>query len=111
MKKGQHKIVKKDWGHEVWIVNDIYCGKSILVGEQWSSGGRFHHHKIKDETFYVISGNLVVSGQDVREIVLQEGQSLRIKPGQPHRFRSSTGECLFIEFSTHHEDSDSYYDA
>jgi mannose-6-phosphate isomerase-like protein (cupin superfamily) len=109
MKKGRHKIVKKDWGYEVWIVNGTYCGKSILVGEKWSSGGKFHYHKIKDETFYVISGHLVVGLTDYKEIILEEGQSLRIKPGQGHRFRSASGECLFIEFSTHHEDSDSYY--
>jgi mannose-6-phosphate isomerase-like protein (cupin superfamily) len=110
--KNKHKIVKKPWGAEVCIVNTAaYCGKAIVVGEQWSSGGKFHYHKIKDETFYVILGHLVIERENFGELVLQEGQSLRIKPGEPHRFRSASGKCFFIEFSTHHEDSDSYYGA
>ena len=50
------KTVIKDWGVEYWIVNETYCGKKLKLfqGMQCS----LHHHKIKDETFYVVSGEV-----------------------------------------------------
>ena len=54
----------KGWGYEKWIVNsDKYCGKLLYFHE----GKRcsWHYHKIKDETFYVQSGELmVIYGRD-----------------------------------------------
>ena len=108
--KGIHKIVVKDWGTEEWIVNDVYCSKKITVYEQWSSHGRFHFHQKKDETFYVLSGLLVVELKNIGSMYLSRGESVRIKPGEQHRFKSVYGKCQFLEFSTHHEDSDTRYD-
>jgi D-lyxose ketol-isomerase len=110
-----HKYVWKKWGAEEWIVNTkLYCGKKIVVINEWSSGGKYHYHKIKDETFYVIKDNLILDIMDpkghtsVRK--LSPGESFRIKPGIRHRFKAEYSLCEFIEFSTHHSDSDSYYD-
>ena len=53
------KIVPKGWGFEKWIVNtELYCGKLLHfnMGKRCS----WHYHKIKDETFYVQSGELLL---------------------------------------------------
>lgn len=120
-----NNVVAKGWGHELWIVNtERYCGKQLTVlPRKWCS---IHYHKIKDETFYVLDGTLMLeyAGSNIvdrliqtpgmwnmfaNRIELQKGDSFRISPGQPHRFTSNTNHpCTFIEFSTHHSDDDSH---
>ena len=39
--------------------------------------------------------------------IMKEGDSIRITPGVKHRF-TGLEDSEIIEFSTHHEDSDSY---
>lgn len=104
----------KKWGYELWFANnERYCGKLLHVNPGiWSSDGRFHYHKLKDETFFVISGTLLLDYQDdgmFYEIELSEGGSFRVPPGMKHRF-SAKGEtyCQFIEASTQHLEEDSY---
>ena len=108
------KLVPKDWGYEKWIINtELYCGKELVCNcNIWSSNGRFHYHKIKDETFYVIEGTLLLvikeENKDKEHITLDIGDTYRIKPGLKHKFTSLTQRCKFIEFSTQHFDDDSY---
>jgi len=125
---GDEKLIKhripglnffsKDWGWEHWFANtDKYCGKIIYIQYNlYSSRGNYHYHKIKDETFYVSDGILTLdfcnyddNYEQIQSISLHAGQSIRIKPYIRHRFggRSKQG-CLFIEASTHHEETDSY---
>jgi mannose-6-phosphate isomerase-like protein (cupin superfamily) len=103
------KIVQKTWGYEIWFENnEMYCGKELVCeDEKWSSKGKFHHHEIKDETFYIIEGTLLLEAGATR-IVLKRGQKFRVKPGVKHRFRSIGPICRFIEVSTTHSDQDSY---
>lgn len=119
-------VVAKGWGHELWIVNtDKYCGKQLTVlPSKWCS---LHYHKNKDETFYVIDGELLLEYLDnvdprtieknpgmfsliKNSIVLKKGDTIKLKPNSPHRFTSNNSNlpCTFIEFSTHHSDEDSY---
>lgn len=119
-------VVAKGWGYELWIVNtDKYCGKQLTVlPGKWCS---LHYHRKKDETFYVIDGELLLEYTDVvdtatieknpgmfslikNSIVLKRGDILRLKPNSPHRFTSNISNlpCTFIEFSTSHSDDDSY---
>ena len=105
--------VEKKWGYEKWIVNnELYCGKELYCKKGvWSSEGRFHYHKNKDETFYVIEGTLrLVIEEDamLKQIVLEVGESYRIRPHTKHKFTADTSECKFIEISTFHSDDDSY---
>ncbi len=122
---------RKGWGYEYWIHNDEdYCGKELVLysGRQCS----IHYHKIKKETFYVISGNmtvrlfdrpfevtdgklmgtiesLVAAGLLKTETVnMTVGDSLLIEPGTPHRFLGIAMETRFMEFSTQHFEDDSY---
>ena len=116
-----HKIVSKGWGYELWIENnELYCGKHLhVLPTKWCS---VHYHKNKKETFYVIKGELVLQhstnlnleywtwdNNDLRTKILKEGQSFTLDPMTAHRFSTNLpNPCDFIEFSTHHEDSDSY---
>ena len=114
-----HKIVNKGWGYEIWIENnELYCGKLLHV-----LPGKFcsvHYHKNKKEIFYVISGvlNLQLSAslspadwesKSFETKLLTKGESLTIETYTAHRFTSDLHyACEFIEFSTHHADTDSY---
>jgi mannose-6-phosphate isomerase-like protein (cupin superfamily) len=91
--------IPKGWGHEIIIINDpLYCGK-VLV---FKKGAKFsmHYHMIKDETWYVNSGEL-------NEVTLKVGDTVRQLPGQPHQLEALTDGEVF-EVSTQHFDSDSY---
>jgi mannose-6-phosphate isomerase-like protein (cupin superfamily) len=126
------EFVKKSWGWELWFANvqekneiveyeDLlkpkttdYCGKLLFVEhDQWSSKGRYHYHKIKDETFFVLEGELrlvyVDETNTPHHLTLFPNDTFRLKPGVKHKFTSTsyTG-CKFIEVSTFHSDDDSY---
>ena len=63
MTSSEIKIVPKGWGYEKWIVNtDEYCGKLLhfIKGKKCS----WHYHILKDETFYLQEGKLLVKYSD-----------------------------------------------
>ena len=106
------KTVPKGWGHELWIVNKPqYCGKLLFMkkGKQLS----WHYHKIKDETFYLQSGKILLKYADhddlnrATELVLTPGMHFHVPVGLRHRLIGLEDSELF-EFSTQHFDEDSY---
>ncbi len=108
----ERTFVSKGWGWEDWIWNnDEYCGKLLFVkqGRQCS----WHYHKLKDETFYLQSGELDIITDWTDEMpaefyeTLRPGESFHIPRMLRHRFRARQDSYLF-EFSTQHFDSDSY---
>lgn len=109
--KDSSKIVPKGWGHEVWIVNKSeYCGKLLFLKE----GKRcsWHYHKLKDETFYLQSGKILLkysednNRDEAQEVVLLPGDSFYIPTGLRHQMLALEDSELF-EFSTEHFDEDS----
>ena len=100
------KIVPKVWGHERWIVNREYCGKILILKKGYRCS--MHYHKAKDETFYINKGKVLLE-LDGKKTVLMPGDAQLIMPNQKHRF-TGLEDSEIIEFSTHHEDSDSYRD-
>ncbi|MBU0614629.1 MAG: cupin domain-containing protein [Nanoarchaeota archaeon] len=102
----EHKIVDKVWGHEEWIVNREYCGKKLVLKKGYRCS--MHHHKNKDETFYLVKGKVLLELAGKKQ-VLKPGDSVLVLPGAKHRF-TGLEDSEIIEFSTHHEDSDSYRD-
>ena len=63
--------IPKGWGHELIIENnELYCGK-ILV---FNSGCRFsmHYHLLKDETWYVNSGEFIYKFIDTEKGLTKE---------------------------------------
>lgn len=103
--------VPKGWGHEIIFENnELYCGKLLV----FKKGCKFsmHYHMIKDETWYVESGEFLYRWIDTETAemntnVLTEGDSVRQRPGQPHQLEALTDGVVF-EVSTQHFDSDSY---
>ena len=107
----------KNWGYELWIVNnEKYCGKLIWVEkDKWSSGGAYHYHIEKEETFFVIDGTLkldyvkgIGSSESFRRIILRKFTAFTIPQRMKHRFTATSQVCQFIEVSTTHKDEDSY---
>lgn len=103
------KFVPKGWGFEKWIVNnEEYCGKLLyfVKGKRCS----WHYHILKDETFYIQSGKVLLkySESDVRmfEQTLGPGDNFHIYRGLRHQIIALEDTELF-EFSTQHFDSDS----
>jgi len=130
-----YKLGEKSWGFEYWFENNSqYCGKIINVQENcWSSYGAFHYHKIKDETFLVLSGTLMLDILDLTNVsksriassneigrieeldditvnryYLEPYNYIRVKPGVLHRFSAFKEEAMFTETSTTHREKDSY---
>jgi len=109
----QCEIVEKGWGAEKVIVNNnLYCGKILSFNPNRKFS--FHFHDEKTETFYVLSGGGTLEYfSDLRnckrdKVELKEGDVVHIPRGNPHSINSSSEGLTIIEFSTPHQDSDSY---
>ena len=91
--------VKKPWGFEIrWAITEKYLGKILHInaGQQLS----LQYHEIKDESIYVLEGTLIVKDGE-RAIILEQGDTMRIKPGTVHRFCAPNGTHVkLIEVST-----------
>ena len=106
------KFVPKGWGFEKWIVNnEEYCGKLLY----FAKGKRcsWHYHVLKDEVFYLQSGEMIVKYSDdddietAQELVLKPGDNFPVYRGLRHQMIATQDSELF-EFSTQHFDSDSH---
>ena len=107
--------VDKSWGYELIFANDEnnnYCGKILHINK----GSKFsmHFHRIKAETFYILSGEVRVSlldlkskDGDVHSNILSKGECLELPLLQPHQVEALE-ESEIIEASNFHEDEDSY---
>ena len=96
--------VSKAWGEEHWIVNRSYCGKRMLLRRGFRCS--LHFHKKKDEVFFVTRGCVYLELGD-GERLMRAGDHHHIPAGVEHRFWG-VEDSEIIEFSTHHEDEDSY---
>jgi sialic acid synthase SpsE/quercetin dioxygenase-like cupin family protein len=87
------------------LINREYCEKLIVVlpGQQHPS----HLHKIKEETFQLLWGDLEVSLEN-ETIQMKPGDKVLVHPGVFHSFGSKTG-AIFQEISTRNIKNDSYY--
>jgi len=110
--KTNSKFHPKGWGHEEWIVNsEKYCGK-ILRFEKGKKCS-WHYHKIKDEVFYLLSGQItlkVSNEDDINEsqtLILEKGESFHVKTGMRHQMIAIEDSEL-LEISTQHFEDDSY---
>jgi N-acetylneuraminate synthase len=88
------------------LLNREYAEKILiqLPGQQHP----LHKHKLKEETFRLLWGDLEVDLNGNR-VQLKPGDKLLVERGAVHGFRS-TGGAIFSEVSTRHIVGDSYYD-
>lgn len=98
------KEVKKDWGKEIWIVNnELYCGKILVLNAGWTCS--YHYHPIKTETFYCLHGQFILNVDGVETGIDSSSEPITITAGTPHSFRSRIGARI-LEISTRHSDED-----
>lgn len=105
------KFVPKVWGYEFWISNsEKYCGKILFIKKDKAFS--WHHHNLKDETFYIQSGEgHIAYGWSSNQIEahcsrLKAGDVVYIPPKLWHQVRAITDIHIF-EVSTQHFDEDS----
>jgi quercetin dioxygenase-like cupin family protein len=108
----QPEVHIKGWGAELWVVNNnLYCGKILKFnkGEKCS----YHFHKLKDETFYLSVGKMIIRhspNEDIDEadtFIMMPGDTFYVPPGLIHQMEALEDSEL-VEFSTQHFESDSY---
>lgn len=88
------------------VINREYCKKLIVVlpGQQHPS----HYHKVKEESFQVLYGTLILTlGGVTKE--MNAGDVMTVERGMLHSFTTKEG-CIFEEVSTTHVKNDSYYE-
>lgn len=101
----------KGWGKELWVTNnDEFCGKILC----FNKGAKIscHFHLLKNEVFYINTGvfelRLIdVDNAEIYSRTLFPGTCIDIPRGQPHQL-ICIEEGQVIEFSTKHQESDSY---
>lgn len=105
------EIHEKGWGHEKWCANnDEFCGKILVFKKGCKLANHFHLKK--KEVFFCRVGLIKLILIDTKdaskvEYELNPGDCIEINRGQPHQIMALE-DSEIIEFSTHHEDSDSY---
>ena len=88
------------------VINREYCKKliAVLPGQQHP----LHAHKVKEETFQLLYGDLIVEVEG-KKVEMHPGDIQTILRGERHAFTSRTG-AVFEEISTTHVKNDSYYE-
>jgi mannose-6-phosphate isomerase len=94
--------VAKPWGHEtIWARSDRYVGKILHINAGHELSVQYHNRK--DETIYLLSGEMVyrVQGEDeaLDDVRLRIGESFRNTPGTIHQMVAVT-DCDVLEVST-----------
>ena len=104
-KSGRAKVthVPKPWGHEtIWAQSERYVGKILHINAGHELSVQYHNRK--DETVYLLSGEIVYrvqrEGDDILDdMKLKVGESFRITPGTIHQMVALT-DCDVLEVST-----------
>ena len=104
-KSGRVKVahVPKPWGHEtIWALTERYVGKILHINAGHELSVQYHNRK--DETIYLLWGEIVYrvqrEGDDILDDVqLNVGESFRITPGTIHQMIAVT-DCDVLEVST-----------
>jgi len=87
------------------VVNREYCKKLIVILPGQSHPEQLH--KVKEETFHVLHGNVWVN-VDGQERQITRGDVVVIERGMKHSFGSDTG-AVIEEISSTHSGEDSFY--
>lgn len=100
-RRGPVRRVPKPWGHElIFAENERYAGKILHLNAGHCLSLQYHERK--DETLYVLSGEVHLSVEvegEMKEMRLKTGEAYRIEPGVRHRMRAEE-PCDLVEVST-----------
>ena len=95
--------VPKPWGHEtIWAHTDRYVGKILHINAGHALSVQYHN--VKDETVYLLSGELRYwvgeeGSSDLTDMHLTRGDAFRITPGTIHYMEAIT-DVDVLEAST-----------
>jgi mannose-6-phosphate isomerase len=95
--------VPKPWGHEtIWAQTERYVGKILHINAGHELSVQYHNRK--DETVYLLWGEMVFRVQREGDDILDDaqltvGESFRITPGTIHQMIAVT-DCDVLEVST-----------
>ena len=96
------EVIEKPWGREEIVeINDRYMMKKLTMfkGHRCS----LQYHNIKQETIYVLSGQLkITSGPNQEQLdskIYGAGESITLVPGIVHRMEGIS-ESVYLEAST-----------
>jgi mannose-6-phosphate isomerase len=99
----QPTFVTKPWGHEIiWAHTERYVGKILHVTAGQALSVQYHERK--DETVYLLSGEMrywvrLPGESELRDQQLRTGDAFRITPGTIHYIEAIT-DCDILEAST-----------
>ena len=106
MRKEEIKIVPKVCGEELWLVNsDKYCGKLLTINK--GAKGSYHYHKIKEETFFCLYGDVLLTIQGEEHHLGSTSNPITVNAGDMHSIEGIR-ESVILEVSTPHNDDDVY---
>lgn len=90
----------------VSVIQHDYCKfiVAMLAGQMYP----LHFHRIKDESYFILSGDLIVTLEDETH-TLTKGDILNVPRRFTHSFRTQNG-CVFEEISTAYLNNDSVYE-
>ena|SRR3990167_7470977 len=97
------KVVKKEWGEEIWLsLTDKYCFKIIKINQGCRCS--LQYHEKKSETNYIHEGQALVTMQrEGTDVLYQQelgpGSVIDIPCGRIHRFYAIENLTMF-EVST-----------
>ncbi len=97
------RFVPKPWGHEIiWAHTDRYVGKLLHINAGQALSVQYHNRK--DETVYLLSGEMIYwvkldGSEELQDMKLQRGEAFRITPGTIHYMEAVT-DCDVLEAST-----------
>ncbi len=97
------RVVPKPWGREeIFAENERYAGKLLYIDAGQSLSLQYHERK--DETLYVLEGEVVLlvgadEARGLEQMRLSRGESFRITPGMRHRMRAER-PCVLVEVSS-----------
>ena len=95
----------RNWGEEILIALSPknYSLKKLFIKAGKKGGLQYHH--LKDESGYVVFGELIIRHDDgkgnLKETKVSAGDSFRFPPNSVHQEEALT-DCLIIEASTPH---------
>jgi len=99
-------MIEKTWGYELWIHNDEkYCGKKLVIYQDKKCS--LHYHKLKTETFYLQSGEVWLTLDGEKRLLLP-GDMVEVPTLIKHQFGGIAERSEIFEFSTQHFEADSY---
>ena len=95
--------VTKPWGYEkIWALSERYVGKILHINAGHELSVQYHNKK--DETVYLLSGEISYRVQregsdNLDDMQLGIGESFRVTPGTVHQMVAVT-DCDVLEVST-----------